>query len=193
MPQLQMPAITRFVDGTGPVFGRHAVPVPVHHHRLRRGVRLPRADRVGHHAEDARQRDATCALIGYGGMLIEAFVAVMALIAACVLQPGVYFAMNAPAALIGTDGSRPPRRSRSWGFVVTPEMLTQTAQRHRRDHASSRAPAARRRSRSAWRRSSAGCWPGAGHDGVLVPLRDPVRGAVHPHHARRRHARRRAS
>ena len=57
-PTLQMPAVTRFVDGTGPVFSGNAVPVPVHHHRLRRGVGLPCADLLGHDAEDDRERDA---------------------------------------------------------------------------------------------------------------------------------------
>jgi carbon starvation protein len=66
--------------------------------------------------------------IGYGGMLMEAFVAVMALVAACVLQPGVYFAMNAPAALIGTTVESAAAAISSWGFVLTPELLTTTAQ-----------------------------------------------------------------
>ena len=72
--------------------------------------------------------ERTCALIGYGGMLMEAFVAVMALIAACVLQPGVYFAMNAPPALIGTTVDRAAAAIATWGFVVTPDVLTATAQ-----------------------------------------------------------------
>ncbi|MDQ1193515.1 carbon starvation protein CstA [Brevundimonas vesicularis] len=55
-PHLQMPAITPFIDGTGPVFGRRPVPLPVHHHRLRRGVGLPRFDIVGHHAQAAGER-----------------------------------------------------------------------------------------------------------------------------------------
>ena len=57
-PDLKMPAVTQFVDGNGPVWVGQPVPVPVHHHRLRRGVGLPCADLLGHHAEDARERDA---------------------------------------------------------------------------------------------------------------------------------------
>ena len=58
MPDLQMPAVTQFIDGTGPVFSGSAVPVPVHHHRLRRGLGLPCADLLRHHAEDDGERDA---------------------------------------------------------------------------------------------------------------------------------------
>jgi hypothetical protein len=57
-PHLQMPAVTRFIDGTGPAWSGNPVPLPVHHHRLRRRVRLPRADLLGHHAEDDRERTA---------------------------------------------------------------------------------------------------------------------------------------
>jgi carbon starvation protein len=66
-------------------------------------------------------------LVGYGGMLMEAFVAIMALIAACVLQPGVYFAMNAPGALIGTTAESAALAISNWGFVITPDVLTATA------------------------------------------------------------------
>lgn len=66
--------------------------------------------------------------IGYGGMLMESFVAIMALVAASIIEPGVYFAMNSPAAAIGTSAVDVAAKVSSWGFVVTPEMLTQMAQ-----------------------------------------------------------------
>ncbi|WP_447940320.1 carbon starvation CstA family protein [Pseudoxanthomonas mexicana] len=65
--------------------------------------------------------------IGYGGMLMESFVAIMALVAASIIEPGVYFAMNSPAAAIGTEVADVAAKVSSWGFVVTPDVLTQTA------------------------------------------------------------------
>jgi carbon starvation protein len=66
-------------------------------------------------------------VVGYGGMLMESFVAVMALIAACVLTPGVYFAINAPAAIIGTTAASAAQTIATWGFTVTPAEITQLA------------------------------------------------------------------
>ncbi len=66
-------------------------------------------------------------LIGYGGMLMESLVAIMAMIAATVIHPGVYFAMNSSAGLIGTDAAHAAQVISSWGFAVTPDMLTQVA------------------------------------------------------------------
>ena len=127
MPQLQMPAITKFIDGTGPVFAGSLFPflfitiacgaVSGWHSLVSSGT----TPKLLANEADAR-------MIGYGAMLMECFVAVTALIAACALQPGVYFAMNAPAALIGTDIQQAAATISQWGFVLTPEMLTQTAQ-----------------------------------------------------------------
>ncbi len=126
MPTLQMPAVTRFIDGTGPVFSGSLFPflfitiacgaVSGFHSLISSGTTPKMLASESH-----------IPLIGYGGMLMEAFVAVMALIAACVLDPAVYFAMNAPAALIGDTAQSAAAAISSWGFVVTPEMLTRTA------------------------------------------------------------------
>ena len=66
-------------------------------------------------------------VIGYGGMLAESFVAVMAISAACVLDPGIYFAMNAPAAAIGTTAQNAAQVISGWGFTITPDVIEQTA------------------------------------------------------------------
>ncbi|HEX2083836.1 MAG TPA: carbon starvation CstA family protein, partial [Xanthomonadaceae bacterium] len=126
MPELRMPAITRFIDGSGPVFAGNLFPflfitiacgaVSGFHALISSGT-TPKMI-----ASEAHIRP-----IGYGGMLMEASVAVMALIAACVLDPGVYFAMNAPAALIGDTAESAAQVISSWGFVITPEVLTATA------------------------------------------------------------------
>ncbi|HJY08948.1 MAG TPA: carbon starvation CstA 5TM domain-containing protein, partial [Bryobacteraceae bacterium] len=65
--------------------------------------------------------------VGYGAMLMESFVAIMALIAASTIEPGVYFAMNSPAAIIGATSESAARAISQWGFYITPEMLAQTA------------------------------------------------------------------
>ncbi|WP_147653939.1 carbon starvation CstA family protein [Vulcaniibacterium gelatinicum] len=127
MPELKMPAVTRFVDGTGPVFAGDLFPflfitiacgaVSGFHSLVSSGT-TPKMLENELHAR----------AIGYGGMLMEAFVAIMALIAACVLEPGVYFAMNAPTAAIGASAESAAQAIAQWGFVVTPEMLTRTAQ-----------------------------------------------------------------
>jgi carbon starvation protein len=73
------------------------------------------------------ERESHARFIGFGGMLAESFVGIMALSAACVLDPGVYFAMNAPAAVIGTTAANAAQVISSWGFTITPDMITQTA------------------------------------------------------------------
>jgi carbon starvation protein len=126
MPELQMPAVSRFVDGTGPVFAGKLFPFLF--------ITIACGAVSGFHAlissgttPKMLSSEAHIRPIGYGGMLMEAFVAVMALVAACVLQPGVYFAMNAPASLIGSTVDSAAATISNWGFVITPDLLAATA------------------------------------------------------------------
>ena len=152
-PDLEMPSVTKFIDGIGAGLGGQPVPVPVHHHRLRRGVGLALADLVGDHAEDDRERGPD-PLHRLRRMLMESFVAIMAMVAASVIHPGVYFAMNSGAGLIGADPAHAAEVISGWGFTVTPDILNQVAHDVGETDASCRAPAARRRWPSAWPRSS---------------------------------------
>ncbi|MFZ5844832.1 MAG: carbon starvation CstA family protein [Pseudomonadota bacterium] len=127
LPELHMPALTQFTDGSGPVFGGSLFPFLF--------ITIACGTVSGFHALVSSgttpkliERESHIRPIGYGAMLMESFVAVMAMVAACVLTPGVYFAMNSPAALIGTTPEQAAAVINSWGFVITPEVLTQTAQ-----------------------------------------------------------------
>ena len=125
-PDLQMPSVTRFVDGSGPVWAGSLFPflfitiacgaVSGWHSLIASGT-TPKM------IENERQ----IPLIGYGGMLMESFVAIMAMIGATVIHPGVYFAMNSSAGLIGTTADHAAQVISAWGFAVTPDMLTQMA------------------------------------------------------------------
>ena len=122
LPPLQMPAVTRFVDGTGPVFAGKLFPfvfitiacgaISGFHSLVASGTTPKLLDQES----DAR-------MIGYGAMLLESLVAIMALIAACVLTPGVYFAINAPVVALGTTAASAAAAIQQWGFVVTPGEL----------------------------------------------------------------------
>ena len=126
MPQLKMPAVTKFIDGSGPVFAGALFPflfitiacgaVSGFHSLVSSGT-TPKMLENEIHAR----------FIGYGAMLMESFVAVMALIAATALEPGVYFAMNSPAALIGTTPEKAAEVISGWGFAVTSETLADVA------------------------------------------------------------------
>ncbi|MBK8002686.1 MAG: carbon starvation protein A [Gemmatimonadetes bacterium] len=122
MPPLKMPALTPFIDGTGPVFAGKLFPFAFitiacgaisGFHALVASGTTPKMVRQ---EEDAR-------LIGYGGMLMESFVAVMAMTAAAVLDPGVYFAINVPLARLGGDAVAAAETIRGWGFTVTPAQM----------------------------------------------------------------------
>ena len=119
LPPLQMPALTKFTDGTGPVFAGKVFPFVF--------ITIACGAISGFHALVAsgttpklisRERDAR--MIGYGAMLIESLVAVMALIAACVLTSGVYFAINAPVGALGTTAHTAAEAIRGWGFALNP-------------------------------------------------------------------------
>jgi len=123
MPEMKMPAVSRFIDGSGPVFSGALFPFLF--------ITIACGAISGFHALVSSgttpkliERESHIRFIGYGAMLMESFVAIMALICASVIEPGVYFAMNSPAALIGTTVETASQAINGWGFVVTPEMLS---------------------------------------------------------------------
>ena len=125
-PDLKMPAITQFVDGSGPVFAGSLFPFLF--------ITIACGAVSGFHALISSgttpkmvENEVLTRPIGYGSMICESFVAVMALIAACALEPGIYFALNSPAAIIGTTPESAAAVISSWGFVITPDALTQMA------------------------------------------------------------------
>src|SRR5690349_1732901 len=126
LPPLHMPALTQFTDGTGPVFAGKVFPFAF--------ITIACGAVSGFHALIASgttpkllERETDARLVGYGAMLTESLVAVMALVAACVLTPGVYFAINAPAAALGTTATSAAAAIAKWGFVVTPAEIESLA------------------------------------------------------------------
>jgi carbon starvation protein len=122
MPPLKIPAVTGFIAGTGPVFAGKLFPFAFitiacgaisGFHSLVSSGTTPKMIRC--------ETDAP--LIGYGGMLMESFVAVMALCAATALDPGIYFSINAPLSTLGGGVSQAVEAIREWGFAVTPEQI----------------------------------------------------------------------
>ncbi len=127
LPPLQMPRPSPgCVDGTGPVFAGRVFPFVF--------ITIACGAISGFHALIASgttpkllQREPDARMIGYGSMLTESMVAVLALIAACALTPGVYFAINAPASALGTTAESAARAIQAWGFTVTPEQISSLA------------------------------------------------------------------
>lgn len=127
MPMLKMPSVTPFIDGTGPVFAGSLFPFLF--------ITIACGAISGFHALVSSgttpklvDNEVNIRMIGYGGMLMESFVAIMAMICATVLEPGIYFAINAPAAVLGVDVQSAAEAVRGLGFVITPEALTVLAQ-----------------------------------------------------------------
>nr|WP_319527287.1 carbon starvation CstA family protein [Pseudomonas laurentiana] len=121
-PELKMPALTQFTDGTGPVWKGTLFPFLF--------ITIACGAVSGFHAlissgttPKLLDNETNARYIGYGGMLMESFVAIMAMVAASVIEPGVYFAMNSPPAVVGSDVVAVAQTVSNWGFAITPDVL----------------------------------------------------------------------
>ncbi|CAH0300920.1 carbon starvation CstA family protein [Pseudomonas mediterranea] len=126
MPELKMPALTQFTNGMGPVWKGGLFPFLF--------ITIACGAVSGFHAlissgttPKLLDNETNARYIGYGGMLMESFVAIMAMVAASVIEPGVYFAMNSPAAVVGGDVVAVAQTISGWGFAITPDALQAVA------------------------------------------------------------------
>jgi carbon starvation protein len=125
-PDIRMPAITPFIDGTGPIFGGKLFPFVF--------ITIACGAISGFHALIASgttpkliTSEGDIRMIGYGAMLLESFVAMMAMIAATILEPGVFFAINSPAGVVGKEAIDAVNTISSWGYQVTVEQMNDLA------------------------------------------------------------------
>jgi carbon starvation protein len=125
-PTIEMPALTRFVDGTGPVFAGKIFPFCF--------ITIACGAISGFHAlissgttPKLLTRESDARLVGYGSMLMESLVGVMAMVAACALEPGVYFAINAPAGIVGATAQQAVATISGWGFPVDAAAMSDLA------------------------------------------------------------------
>jgi carbon starvation protein len=121
-PEIKMPALTQFTDGKGPIFGGSVFPFVF--------ITIACGAISGFHSLIASgttpkllDSEKYIPMIGYGAMLLESFVAIMALIAATVLEPGIFFAINSPVGLVGAEAMGAIQKINSWGFKVTVEEM----------------------------------------------------------------------
>src|SRR5215469_8096356 len=125
-PDVLMPPLTRFIDGTGPVFAGKIFPFCF--------ITIACGAISGFHSLISSGttpkmilRESQARFIGYGAMLLESFVGVMAMVAACAMTPGVYFAINSPAGIVGSTPDAVAAMTTSWGYPLTAQTMVDTA------------------------------------------------------------------